>query len=320
MAIRHAMRGVSVRVGAVLMLAFASLPTAARADEPLFGFVYTTDLLPKGQTEVEQWVTLREGRSQGDFHVIQTRTEVSHGVKDNLQVSGYLNLAYADVNRNTPSGETAPPEIFADYTADPARRFSKFRFESASVEAIYRFASPYTSPVGAALYLEPSIGPRTRELEAKLILQKNFLDDRLVFAANATLGYEWRKLPGDPTADPASADFLDHWDKETDVNFGLAGSYRFTSNWSLGGEIEDEHEWAGLNPFDGSKRTNEAWYVGPSLHYGGRHFFATLTTLFQMPWAHDYANRGADSLVVGGISNADDFEKYRFRLKMGYYF
>jgi hypothetical protein len=188
------------------------------------------------------------------------------------------------------------------------------------VEGLYRIASPYTSGVGVALYLEPSIGPRTRELEARLILQKNFLDDRLVFAANATLGYEWRKLQGDPTADPASIDYLTHWDKETDVNFGLAGSYRFTSNWSFGTELQNEREFAGLNPFKAANRTNLAWYAGPTIHYGGRHFFATFTTLFQLPWAHDYANAPADSLVVDGISNADDFEKYRFRLKIGYYF
>ncbi len=48
--------------------------------------------------------------------------------------------------------------------------------------------------------------------------------------------------------------------------------------------------------------------------------FATATVLFQLPWAHDYANSGPDSAVINGISNADDFEKYRFRFKVGYYF
>lgn len=299
-------------------IAFSAVP--AHADEPLFGYVYTTDLLPQGKKEIEQWATLREGRSQGDFHLLRTRTEVSYGLKSNLQLSGYLNFADTNVLHNTPSGDTAPPEVYADFSVDPDKRFKKARFEGVSAEAIWRVASPYTDPVGIAFYVEPTLGPRTREVESKLILQKNFLDDRLVFAANATLAYEWRKLHGDPTADPSSEDFNDHWDKETDVNFGFGGSYRFTSNWSLGGEVENEHEFAGLNPFKGSARTNEAWYMGPSLHYGGRHFFATFTTLFQMPWAHDYANRGADSFVVDGISNADDFEKYRFRVKMGYYF
>ncbi|WP_231958310.1 DUF6662 family protein [Novosphingobium resinovorum] len=303
-----------------IFVASTLVAAPACADEPLFGYIYTTDTLPKDQSEVEQWVTLREGRSQGDFHLLQTRTEVSHGVTDNFQLSGYVNLAYANVKGNTPSGDTVPPEVFADFASDPARRFSKARLESVSVEGIYRISSPYTNGVGVALYLEPSIGPRTREMEARLILQKNFLDDKLVFAANATLGYEWRKLLGDSSADPTSEEFVTHWDKETDVNFGFAGSYRFTSNWSVGGELQNEREWAGLNPFKASSRTNQAWYLGPTMHYGGRHFFATFTTLFQMPWAKDYANPAAESFVVNGITNADDFEKYRFRLKVGYYF
>jgi hypothetical protein len=293
----------------------------ALADEPLFGYVYTTDLLPKGQKEVEQWATLREGRSNGDFHLVQTRSELSYGVTNSFQLSGYVNTAYANVKNDGPDGTTIPPEVFADYNSDPDRRFGKFRFESVSAEALYRFSSPYTSALGAAVYLEPSIGPRTRELEARLILQKNFLDDRLILAANATLGYEWRRLHGDPDADPDTIDFRTHWDKETDVNFGVAGTYRFAPNLFLGGELQNEREWGGLDPFKADHRTNLAWYSGPTIHYGGRHFFATFTTLFQLALAHDYAepDKSMDA-VIHGISNADDFEKYRFRLKLGYYF
>jgi hypothetical protein len=309
----------AVAAGLVLIANCAGVSPAA-ADEPLFGFIYTTDLLPKGQLEAEQWATLREGRSQGTFHVLQTRTELSYGLTDAFQLSGYLNFAYADVNRNTPSGDTAPPEIFADYHADPNAPFRKGRFESASVEGIYRFLSPYTDPIGAAIYFEPSVGPRTYELETRLIVQKNFLDDRLVLAANATIGQEIRRLHGDPDADPTTNDFHDHWDQETDVNFGLAASYRVVSNWALGVELQNEHEWAGLNPFNFSKRTNEALYLGPTIHYGGEKFFLTLTALWQLPVAQDFANKGADSFVVHGITNADDFEDLRIRLKVGFYF
>lgn len=306
-------------VGTALVAGAACLAPAA-ADEPLFGYIYTTDLLPAGQMEAEQWATLREDRSEGTFHLLETRSELSYGVTDAFQLSGYLNFAWADVAHNTPSGATAPPEVFADYHADANSGFEKARFESAAVEALYRFLSPYTDPIGAAVYFEPSIGPRTYELETRLILQKNFLDDRLVVAANATIGQEWRYLHGDPTADPGEIDFHDHWDKETDVNFGLAGSYRFISNWSLGAELQNEREYAGLNPFRGSQRTNEAWYLGPTLHYGGESFFCTLTTLFQLPMGQDFANTGADSFVVHGITNADDFEDFRIRLKAGFFF
>ncbi len=312
--------GLGGRLGAVLALALGlGLGQAAHADEPLFGYLYTTDTLPKGKSEVEVWSTLREGRSQGDFHLWEGRTEVSYGLTDNLQLSGYLNLAYANVFHNVPSGETAPPEVFADYSVGANERMNRGRFEGVSGEAVYRVLSPYTDPVGLAVYVEPTIGPRTRELESRLILQKNFHDDRVVLAANVTVGQEWRYLQGDPTADPATADFRDHWDKETDVNFGVAASYRFRPNWSAGLELLNEREFAGLNPFDPSKRTNMAFYVGPNLHFGGEHFFVTGTFLVQLGAAKDYANP-APGFIVDGITNADDFEKYRLRIKVGSYF
>ena len=304
-----------------LLLAALGVPDVASADEPLFGFIYTTDLLPKGKLEGEQWLTLRQGRSQGDFTLFQTRTEISYGVTSWFQLSGYLNFAYANAFHNSPSGETVPPEVFADYAiVNPDFPFNQFRFESVSMEAIARILSPYTDPFGLALYVEPSVGPNTFELENRLLLQKNFLDDRLVVAFNATLAYEWRVVPGDPTLDPTAFDYNNHFDIETDVNFGLAASYRFVSNWSLGVEFQNEREWAGMNPFNSSKATNVAYYLGPNLHYGGQRFFFTLTALFQLPWAQDWANRWPDSQVVGGIANADDFENFRIRLKAGFYF
>lgn len=306
-------------IKAIVVAAATMGAGAAYADEPLFGYVYTTDVLPKGKAEIEQWATLREGRSQGDFHVVQARTEVSYGLTDSLQASGYLNLSYANVFHNTPDHETAPPEIFADYSVDPDKRMNRGRFEGVSGELIWRLSSPYTSPVGFAVYVEPTIGPRTRELENRIIVQKNFHDDRLVLAANVTVGYEWRKLQGDPSADPATRDFVEHWDKETDVNFGVAASYRFRPNWSAGLEMLNEREWGGLDPFNNSKRTNVAYYVGPNIHYGGERWFATATFLAQLGLAKDYANP-APGFVVDGISNADDFEKFRLRVKVGTFF
>lgn len=308
----------SVATTAIVVSALCGAAPAF-ADEPLFGYIYTTDTLPQGKKEIEQWVTAREWRSQGDFHLIQTKTEASIGVTDNFQLSGYLNFAYTNVNKNTPSGDTAPPEVFADFTVDPDRRFSKARFEGVAVEALWRIASPYTKPIGIALYVEPLIGPRTRELESRLIIQKNFMDDKLVFAANLTVEQELRKLHADPTADPGTVEATTHWDKETDINFGIAGSYRFRPKMSAGFEIQNEHEFASFNPFQSGVRTNEAWYAGPTLHYGGRHMFATATFLAQLPVAHDYANP-APGFVVHGLTNGDDFEKYRLRVKVGYYF
>ena len=62
-------------IGFLLASASAIGAPAAHADEPLFGYVYTTDILPKGKGEVEAWSTSREGRSQGRYHLWQGRAE-----------------------------------------------------------------------------------------------------------------------------------------------------------------------------------------------------------------------------------------------------
>jgi hypothetical protein len=69
--------------------------------------------------------------------------------------------------------------------------------------------------------------------------------------------------------------------------------------------------------FARSKWTNDAYYTGPTLHFGGEHFFATLTAWEQLPFAKDYANVG---VVYHGRDYDVDFEKFRVRLKLGYYF
>ena len=304
-----------------LVLAIGSLAlwaTPAQADEPLFGFVYTTDLLPKGAKEVEQWMTWRRKKSRGSFDVWEGRTEFSYGLTDRLQVSLYANYAKTKTNLNNVDGTTAPPESFAEVQADPNSPLNASKYVGTSLEFIYRIWSPYTDPFGFALYIEPTIGRGLRELESKLVFQKNFLDDRLVFAGNITVAQEMRYLPGDPTAASDSEDALSHWDRETDVNFNIEASYRFARNWSAGLEFLNEREYSSfsLRP---QNRTNSAYYFGPTIHYGGKQFFFTATFLEQLRGARDYANP-PPGFIVDGRTYADDFERYRLRVKAGFFF
>jgi hypothetical protein len=57
------------RVLCGLALTAIGFAPATRADEPLFGYVYTTDLLPKNKFELAQWVTWGHGNSVGQFDV-----------------------------------------------------------------------------------------------------------------------------------------------------------------------------------------------------------------------------------------------------------
>jgi hypothetical protein len=312
--------GSSVAAIAVLVASLA-WATPARADEPLFGFSYTTDLLPKGKSEIEQWMTWRTQKAHGTFHLLEGRTEFSYGVTDFFQLSGYLNYDWSEAFHDSRDRTTAPPEAFAERSVnfDPDAHFNEAKFVGVSIEGIYRVLSPYTDPFGLALYLEPTFGPGFVELDEKLILQKNFLDDRLVLAFNLSISQELRELPGDKTADPGTIEATRHWDKETDLNWSVGASYRFARGWSAGAEFINEREFSELIFWQGKYATNSAYWVGPTLHYGGKNFFFTATFLEQLPLASDYANHPSPFLYHGR-TYADDFERYRLRLKIGYYF
>ncbi len=64
------------------------------ADEPLFGYTYTTDLLPKDKIEITQWGTWRAHKAVGEYDVLEGRTEVEYGFSDRLQVAGYINYEW----------------------------------------------------------------------------------------------------------------------------------------------------------------------------------------------------------------------------------
>lgn len=285
----------------------ALLPSEAKADEPLFGFTYTTDLLPKGKLELEQWSTTRSTKATGKFAQQENRTEVEYGVTDRFQFSVYGNYDTDWAFHNGPFGATAPGEPFSYDAPGPDDHYQKTRFIGVSGEAIYRLTSPYTSKLGVALYAEPTMGPGFVEPEMRLILQKNFRDDRLVAAFNFTYAPEYRRLAPEKCMCLA----------ETDVNADSGISYRWRRNWSAGVEFVNEREYNGYKLW--AAEINSAWFVGPTIHYAGKRFFVTATFLEQLPWATVHSDTGAGT-VVGGRDYDNDFEKYRVRVKFGWYF
>jgi hypothetical protein len=304
---------------ALMLMAMLGAPPA-KAEEPVNGFVYTTDLLPQGKFEFDQWLTWRAHMPTGEFDVLEGRSEFEYGVSDRFQFSGYINYEWARAyHNNVIDGATLPPETLANLVVGPNERLNTTRFTGVSLEGIYRILSPYIDPVGLAVYVLPTVGPANRSLQTRLILQKNFFDDRLITAFNATVTEQWIDVPVDAGAASDNGRYPRYWDKGEDVNFGLSASYRFASSLSAGLEWQNEHTFAGLNPFDSRRRADVGNYFGPTIHYGGEHFFATLSYLAQMPWARDYVDP-APGFVVDGRNYSDDFERFQVRLKFGWYF
>jgi hypothetical protein len=294
----------------VLILAVLALPEA-RADEPVFGFNYTTDLLPKHKFELEQWSTTRFTKYPGGkFWLQENRTEEEWGCSDKLQLSLYQIYDSTHAFHNGPFGATTPAEQFQYYNPGPDDHFSATKFIGVSGEVIYRLTSPYTHHVGVALYTEPTVGAAFFEFENRLIFQKNFRDDRLIFAANLTYAPELRRV-----ADPSNPS-KKSIQEETDANISLGASYRFRRNWSGAFEIFNEREF---NSYNFTQESNSGYYLGPAVHYGGKNFFVTAGFYEQMPWASPHVATVPGGIVGGRIVD-NDFEKYRVRVKVGWYF
>src|SRR5579885_2810162 len=121
---------------------FVLAPSIAFADEPLFGFTYTTDLLPKHQIELEQWSTTRLTKATGKFWLQENRTEFSYGLSDRFQISLYSDYSSNSAFHNGPFGATTPGEPFSYDSPGPDDHYHKTAYISTDVEAIYRLVSP----------------------------------------------------------------------------------------------------------------------------------------------------------------------------------
>jgi hypothetical protein len=176
------------------------------------------------------------------------------------------------------------------------------RFNGFSAEAIYQLLDPDTDDFGIALYLEPAIGAGERAMEGKLLLQKNFLDDRLVFAANVNLEYVWAH---DVTTRV--------WDHETNLELYLGVSYRFAPGWFGGAELLNENNYDGHIGLGTAHAQTNAFYFGPAVHYATETWWATLAIYEQLPWAGNPAHTAgaiSDGLLTGS-------ERLRIRLRLG---
>jgi uncharacterized protein DUF6662 len=269
--------------------------TPAHADEQYFGYTYSAEVLGKGRSEVELWATDRRGKAEGHFDAQDYRLELEHGFTDRLSVAGYANFAGHHVRG------------LEDENID-----RDFALRGFSAEFKYNVLSPYKDGVGLTLYAEPGWsrihggGERGTEyeLELKTILQKNFMDDRLIWAANLTFEPEWEREVD--IADSGEREV--EWEKELKLEVSSGLSYRVAPGWYAG----VEGRYASVYPdwTNGLHRETYAVFAGPVIHYGGKKWWATLS----------YQPQLFGSPSPGGSLALDEYEKRELRLKIGYNF
>jgi opacity protein-like surface antigen len=267
---------------ATLAVAAMALSPGARADDQPFLTVYTTDIDTQYEKEIEQTFVWSSQKPHQAFNGYLSRTEFEYGVTDDFQLSGYLNYQW--------ERSSAQPSTGTDET---------WHAVSVSGEAIYRFLNPYFDPIGLAVYFEPTYGDNTRELEAKLLLQKNFFNSDLRVAANLNFENAWEREG-------------ERWAKGSAFEVFAGAAYNLTPEWSLGAELNNENDFEGL--FGNSRNRTTAWYLGPTISWVATPFVVRLGAEFQLPWA------SAHNPSPGTISNGflTDAERLRvgFRISM----
>ena len=291
----------------------------SRADEPLFGYMYTTDLQPKGKFEFEQWITDREGQAYGHYHHFDMSSEVEYGVTDNFQIAGYVNYMYLSASQNSVRGLTEGIEI--PYDHDPNTPYNAVRFDGVSIELMYRILSPYLDPIGFSVYLEPEVGTWESGVEFRTIFQKNFLEDQLILDFNAWAEIDHEKssnlvVPGTPDTDSAVPD--GSYSTNTYAELDLGASYRVASNWYVGLEIRDHNEYRGVT-LSGQNQDHTAFFLGPNVHYAAEHWFFTLSLIrqiFAIAYTDDQKAEMQGNLLYGDEHTTWD----GIRLKVGFPF
>jgi hypothetical protein len=304
-------------VPAVLALA-ASLVAAAptHADERLFGFLSTTDTMPHGKWEQQDFLTARLGKSRGDYQLYQLQNGVDYGVTDAFQAALYLDSHLVTADGDSPAGRTSG--AFVPHDVDPARRYTSAALDGVTLNAKYRLTSPYIESYGLAFALQPTIGPDEVSIEYRAIGQKDFFDDTLIWATNLAFLQDWQHVSSSPVDiyNPTAPGGPGGWTRQSVLEFTTGLSCRFAENWFLGLEFRN------VNGFSGALLNQagySAFFLGPNLHYGGQDFWATLTILPQLPLAQAYSADQREVLADGRIYG-DEHETVEARLSFGIQF
>lgn len=284
-------------LASVAAVAALQIPSA-RADENLFGYTYGAETLPKGKWEVYSWTTARLDKGPGDYTALDLRQEIEYGVTDRFQVSFYINERYHNYSGGSILEDGEPKQL------------ERFSYNGNQLALKYSVLSPYKDGIGLAFYVEPGYSlikggsGKDRlelEVETKVILQKNFLEDQIITALNLTTEFAWDRPR------PANGEDFDG-ELVLEATGGIA--YRVAPKWYVG--VEARYHSAFPN-MDIHNQESWAFFAGPAVHYGSERWWATLT------WLPQVAGDSPGSTRSGQL-DLDHHERNEIRLKVGYNF
>ncbi len=293
---------------------------ALHADENLWLYTRGVETRPDGTWEFKLMDTSRIGKKQGDYYFNDIRAELEYGLTDRLTLTGDVLLFdhhYSDV----------PWSPLVDTQGGPGGSFDDTQYAGYDIGFKYNILSPFKDPIGLAVgfaYEDRRVyrldGAKIDQysLVPKLYVQKNFLDNTLIWSFSGKMELERRKSPGV---------------LEEEIAFDLATglSYRISPKWFIGLESRFQSDF--LTPIEDGvepegKTSNWDWdsfrlgdqfqyglYVGPSVHYAGKNWWATVGALWQVKgWSADGAAASSNG------KNWDEHEQLHVGVILGWEF
>lgn len=234
----------------VLSVLFATVFTNLMAQDRYFGRTYTTNILPKGNFDIELWHTSRFGHEGQYFHAMDQKFEYEVGLGRNVQTAFYFNR-------------------FQKSISDSAGSINQSSEIGFSNEWKWKVSKP-TSPLGVALYGELGVKGDELELETKLILDRSFGKNLIAFNAVYELEFEAER-------ENAENEFEL---EETPLEFDLAYLRNFSTSFGAGIELRDHNEIAkGL-------WEHSVLFAGPTINYRGDRWFVIANYLPQLGNLH----------------------------------
>lgn len=275
------------------------------------GYLKSAETLPQGAQEATLSITQKEGKRYGSYKRDEYRAEYAYGLTNDLSAAFYLNGIQHNFDCGT--GCAGGPD---DADKEISGSLHQSRMTGASIELKKNLLSPYKDHLGLALLGEVTYATRdniTGEkgvgwgYETKLIFQKPYLDGQLQWLTNLELEVESWKAEGGSTTEWAVAPRL-----RTGV------SYRFAPKWSVGLE-----GWIDKEILNSPGVTNDGkggwemdhWdlFAGPSIHYGDKSWWFTVTAVKQIAGSDESNNNHKGRHLA-------DHEKKELRVKVGYNF
>jgi hypothetical protein len=269
-----------------LVLAGAAAASAwflpVHAEDQPFLTMDSTDIEPEFGRELEQNFNWASGKPRQSFNAILGETEFEYGLSDQIKLAAILDYDWTRTRDHSVSGAPA---------------ISGTAVDGVGGEIVYQAMNVYFDPIGLGFLVSPGVGRNSRNVEAKVLLQKNFLNDRLRAVVNVGGDFGTERDAG-------------AWSDVSALTFDAGIAYNITWEWSAALEFNAEHSFEGLLLNGRGIPATSTYFVGPTIQYVAHPWTASLGVQAQLPWASDATH------TPGALDHGYSADAERFRVML----